>query len=179
MNYTIFLSLEPYLAQWLIHESGGTTPVQIKRGSAESDILEMNLKPQPKDPDYIPQLRPLEGQVAIELPCFKYKDIRTYNYLDKRGEQLLKHCIRTRFLCQLWHDLMTVRNVVRRTDETIIEWMSEHGIEYDDRNWNAIAKILQRKRAIYGPLKQSSKKTSNSDPTSFHFCPPCESPSQV
>ncbi|MBP5346040.1 MAG: hypothetical protein J6Y99_07485 [Bacteroidales bacterium] len=172
MSFTIFLALDPYLAQWLTHESGGSPLIQIKRNSAEADILELYLKPQPKAPGYVPQLRPLEGEVTIELPWFKYKDIRTYNYLDERGKQLLKHCIRNRFLVQLWRDLMTVRNVVRRTDETIIEWMDRHGIEYDERNWNAIAKILQRKRAIYGPLKKSSP---NQQPTSIHFCPRCES----
>lgn len=172
---TVFLSLEPYLAQWFIHESGGITPVPIKRNSPESDILAANLKPQPKDLDYSPQTDPGENEITIQLPCFKYKDIRTYNYLDSRGKILLKHCIRTRFICQLWRDLMTVRNVTRRTDLSISEWMKDHGIEYNDRNWNAIAKILQRKKAIYAPLKEKKEKI---DPTSFHFCPPVDSPNQ-
>ena len=34
---------------------------------------------------YVPQLRPEEGQVEIVLPCFKRKDIRTYNYLPPRA----------------------------------------------------------------------------------------------
>lgn len=174
MTYTIFISLEPYLAQWLIHESGGEVPVPIKRGSAESDILELYLKPQPRTPGYVPQVRPAEGQIAIALPWFKYKDIRTYNYLDEDGERRLRSCIRTRFMVMLWKDLMTVAKSVRRTDETIIEWMTAHGIEYDDRNWNTIAKILQRKRAIYGPIKKNAKNDPKPDPTSFHFCPPCE-----
>jgi hypothetical protein len=29
--------------------------------------------------------------------------------------------------------------------------MEKNGIEVDDRNWNTIAKILQRKRAVYTP----------------------------
>lgn len=171
MTYTIFISLEPYLAQWLIHEAGGEVPVHIKRGSAESDILELYLKHKPEDPNYEPQISPEEGQIAIALPWFKYKDIRTYNYLDEDGERRLRSCIRTRFLVMLWKDLMTVGKSMRRTDETIKEWMKEHGIDCDDRNWNTIAKILQRKRAIYGPIKKNSQKIV---PSSFHFCPPCD-----
>ena len=49
MIYTVFLNLEPYLAQWLQHESGGEYPIKLKRGSAEADILECFLKPQPKE----------------------------------------------------------------------------------------------------------------------------------
>ena len=40
-QYTIYLDLEPYLAQWFIHEQGGEHPVTLTRGSAESDILEL------------------------------------------------------------------------------------------------------------------------------------------
>lgn len=164
MAYTIFLTLEPYLAQYLKHEGGGVYPIRIKRGSAEADILECFLKPQPKDPGYEVQSEPLEGQVAITLPDFKYKDVETYNYLSPRGAICLHACIRNRFNVALWKDLHTVGNVVRRTDITISEWMKEHGIENDERNWNTIAKILQRKRAVYckdGKLrkKKSDKKS--------------------
>ena len=161
MTYTVFLNLEPYLAQWLQHESGGEYPIKLKRGSAEADILECFLKPQPKEEGYVPQLRPEEGQVEVVLPCFKRKDIRTYNYLPPRAAICLQECIRNRFRVALWKDLYTIGNLTKRTDVTISAWMKEHGIVDDDRNWNTIAKILQRKRAIYcvdGRL--SDRKTS-------------------
>ena len=85
------------------------------------------------------------------IPCFKHKDIRTYNYLSERAEICLHACIRNRFKVALWKDLHTVGNVVKRTDITISEWMAAHGITDDDTNWNTIAKILQRKRAVYCP----------------------------
>lgn len=161
MVYTVFLTLEPYLAQWLCHQHGGEYPIRIKRGSAEADLLELFLKKQPTDPDYRPQLKPLPGQVEIVLPYFKHKDIRTYNYLPPRGEICLHACIRNRFKVALWKDLHTVGNVVKRTDITISEWMAEHGITDDDTNWNTIAKILQRKRAIYCPNNRlTDRKTS-------------------
>ena len=34
---------------------------------------------------------------------------------------------------------------------TMSGWMTEHGITDDDTNRNTIAKILQRKRAVYAP----------------------------
>ncbi|MCR5314372.1 MAG: hypothetical protein K6E52_00550 [Bacteroidaceae bacterium] len=149
MRHTVFLTLEPYLAQWLIHESGGSNPIPIRRGSAEADLLEHFLQRQPNDPDYHRQIRPLPGQVEIALPFFKGKDTRVYNYLPPRGEVCLHQCIRNRFRVMLWKELHTVKNVIRRTDVTICEWMERHGIEVDDRNWNTIAKILQRSRAVY------------------------------
>lgn len=149
MAYTVFLTLEPYLAQWLAHESGGENPIPIKRGSAEADLLQLFLKRQPRDPNFRPQLRPLPGQVEILLPQFKHKDTRIYNYLPPRGEVCLHQCIRNRFKVMLWKDLHTVGNVVKRNDIAISEWMEAHGIMDDDTNWNTIAKILQRNRAVY------------------------------
>ena len=149
MRFTVFITLEPYLAQWLTHESGGSTPITIKRGSAEADLLEMFLSKQPTDPDYRPQLRPLPGQVEILLPAFKHKDTRIYNYLPPRGEISLHACIRNRFKVMLWKELHTIGNVVQRTDMAISDWMEAHGIEVDDKNWNTVAKILQRNRAVY------------------------------
>ena len=149
MAHTVFLTLEPYLAQWLAHESGGENPIPIKRGSAEADLLQLFLKPQPRDPDYQRQLRPLPGQVEILLPRFRLRDTRTYNYLPPRGEKALHQCIRNRFKVAMWTDLHTVGNVVKRTDIVISDWMEKHGIEVDDKNWNTIAKILQRCRAVY------------------------------
>ena len=180
MTYTVFLKLDPYLAQWFQHECGGEYPIRLKRGSIEADLLACYLKPQPKDEGYVPQLRPLEGEVEVVLPCFKRKDIRTYNYLPPRAAIVLQECIRNRFRVALWKDLHTVGNVVKRTDITISAWMKEHGITDDDRNWNTIAKILQRKRAVScADGRLSDRKTSKHrkkepkiNPTSEQNCPP-------
>lgn len=161
MKYTVFLTLEPYLAQWLCHHHGGVYPIRLKRGSAEAEILQLFLTPQPKDPDYKPQVKPKPGQVEIILPFFKHKDIRTYNFLSERGEICLHACIRNRFKVQLWKDLHTVGNVVKRNNIAISEWMKENGIEDDDTNWNTIAKILQRNRAVYCPNKRLTNRKSS------------------
>ena len=149
MENTIFITLEPYLAQWLKHQMGGTSPIPVKRASAEAAILQMFLQKQPRDPQYRPQIKALPGQVELLLPRFRLRDTRTYNYLPPRGEMALHQCIRNRFKVALWTDLHTVGNVVKRTDIVISDWMEKHGIEVDDKNWNTIAKILQRCRATY------------------------------
>jgi len=161
MIYTVFLTLEPYLAQWLRHQHGGEDPIRIKRGSAEADLLRLFLKKQPTDPEFKPQLKALPGQVEVILPFFKHKDIRTYNYLPPRGEICLHACIRNRFKVALWKDLHTVGNVVKRTNTTISQWMKDNGIVDDDTNWNTIAKILQRCRACYCPNNRLTTRKSS------------------
>lgn len=151
MTYTIFLPLEPYLAQWLRHECGGQSPIRVKRGSAEADILEMYLRPQPRTPGYRPQLKARQGEVEIALPWFRRKNIRTHNYLPPRAASLLHECIRNRFRVRFWHDLYTLAHIGHRIDLRLEEWMERHGIEVDDRNYNTLQKIFQRKRALYCP----------------------------
>lgn len=149
MKNTIFITLEPYLAQWFKHEMGGNSPIPIKRASAEAAILQLYLQKKPSDPQYSPQIKALPGQVEIQLPTFRLMDTRINSYLPPRGQIALHQCIRNRFKVAMWKDLHTVGNVVMRTDIVISDWMVKHGIEVDDRNWNTIAKILQRCRAVY------------------------------
>ena len=38
-KFFIYLDLEPYLAQWFIHDSGGTQPIVLRKNSVERRIL--------------------------------------------------------------------------------------------------------------------------------------------
>ena len=147
-KFSIFLALEPYLLQWLIHESGQEPPIEIKPRSPEADILQLYLTLPPKE-DYTPQFEPKEGELEILIPYFRHPDTRKYFYLPKKGMIALKECIKNRFRVQLWKDLHTIGVLIKRKDISISEWMEEHGIEETETNWNTIAKILQRKHAIY------------------------------
>ena len=165
-DMTVYISLEPYLAQWLKHECGGTDPIRLKRASAEADILEYFLRLRPKRKNFFPQMKPKEGQTAILVPHFKYKDTRSHNYLPPRAEIVLHACIKNRFNVQLWKDLYTIENQNKRIDQLIYHWMRAHGIEECEKNWNTIAKIYQRKRAVYCSSNRltnnkSRKKTEN------------------
>jgi hypothetical protein len=148
-QFTINIELEPYLAQWFIHENGREHPVSLRRGSAESDILELFLQPQP---DATP-LRPASTDTLIYIPTFKHKDVRTYNYLPPRARTALKQTIRTRFVIELWQDLHRFENIGKRNDELIYAWMEAHGIECNETNWCAISKIYYRKRKSYLTIK--------------------------
>ena len=152
-QYTIHLDLEPYLAQWFIHEQGGEHPVSLTRGSAESDILELFLT---KQPSILPA-RPAPTDTAIYIPSFKHKEARTYNYLPPRATLALKKTIRTRFVIQLWNDLYKFENIGKRNDEFIYAWMEAHGIECNETNWCAISKIYYRKRKVYLVQKNREK----------------------
>ena len=78
----LYIELEDYLAQWFRHEQGGTDPVRLTRGSIESGLLEQFLQTPP--PDYVPDFGG-DGKLAIELPNFRNKDIRSYYYLPPKA----------------------------------------------------------------------------------------------
>lgn len=161
-NVIIYLNgVEPYLKQWFINEHGGNDPVNLVRGSAESNILKLFLKKRPDD--VLPE-SPLPDALAIFAPSFKKQDPRTYNYLPHSAKVALHQCIKNRFDVQMWHDLHRFGNVGKQNDELVYAWMEAHGIELSERNWNAIVKRYQRKRNIYlTSVRRSDKNCTTSE----------------
>ncbi len=153
-NFSIYLEVEPYLAQWFVNEQGGNVPVQLLRGSLESKILELYLMKRPDG--VLPESG--EGKLAIAIPDFRHKNPKWYNHLPKFATMALKNVIRNRFDVQLYSDLHHFGNITKRQDELIYAWMEHHGIEINDTNWNAIAKRYQRQREIY-LLRERAKKS--------------------
>lgn len=147
MTYTFFLTLEPYLMQWLVNENGGTIPVELKRGTIEARYVELNLKKQPVDA--VPQLVAKPNQVPVALRWYKSTDIRTYNYLPEKACAALKDIIRNRFIIQLWEEVHAFENCHIRQDLRLMAFMEKHGIQNDDTNYNTIHKIYQRQRDAY------------------------------
>ena len=143
-QFMIHLQLEDYLVQWLHHEYGD--PIVFPRNSAENDVIELGITTLPKDT--APNL-PSDGNVAIQLPTFKYKDTRNKNFLPKKGRNALKRCIRARFQICLWQDLHKFGNIGEQKQDLIYVWMEAHGIEATETNFNTISKIYQRKRESY------------------------------
>lgn len=145
-GFTVYVKLEPYLAQWLIFSNGGNLPIVFPKNSAENDIIEIGLAPKPNNA--LPN-EPDEGYVPIALPYFKYKDVRKNNYLPKHSRCALKRCIRSRFVVELWTDLFKFGYIGKRNQDLIWAWMEGHGIEATETNWNSVAKIYARKRKTY------------------------------
>lgn len=140
----IYLRLDPYLAQWLIHEHGD--PVVFPKNSAENDVLELGLI---RKPFLACTPGPGENRVPIVVPYFKNKDVRKYNYLDAAGRRSLAKCIRSRFVISLWNDLYKFGHIGRQKQDLIWTWMEAHGIEASETNFNTIFKIYKRKRDVY------------------------------
>ena len=156
-KFLLYLPLEDYIAQWFIHEQGGSVPVQLTRGSVESKLLEVYLTNRPEDT--LPEVCS-EGMTAIAIPTFRNRPPEVFNYLPQRALSSLLNIIRNRFDIQLWGDLHHFGKISKRQDELIYAWMEKHGIEMTETNWNAIAKRYQRQRTIY--IKRQWSKSSYS-----------------
>lgn len=141
----LYLTLDPYLAQWFVNDCGGDIPVRLRRGSPESDILQVFLSVPPENFDPTPP----PGAIPVILPAFAAKDTRSAFYLSPAAERLLVDLIRTRFDCCMWKELFKFSSLFSRIDNLIYAFMERHGIEPDERNFNAIVKRFQRKRDIY------------------------------
>lgn len=160
-QYCIYIALDPYLAQWFVHDCGGEVPCILQKGSVESKVLEVYLQRLPHSVQ--PQLEAGTGEIAIAIPAFRHRPAETYNYLPKRATSALLNCIRNRFDVALWNDLHHFGKIGRRQDELIYAWMEKHGIEPTEANWNAIAKRYQRQRDLYlDRQRKSSKKSQKS-----------------
>lgn len=85
-QYYVYIHLEKYLAEWLLHQFGQNGQIRFPRGSAENDILEYSLTTQPAD---IPVPLKSPDSLAIEIPYFKTKDPRYYNFLPPERRRLL------------------------------------------------------------------------------------------
>lgn len=158
-DYCINLELPTYLKQWVIHENGGGQPVAFPRLSTENKILESCLI---KTPWFaLPDL-PSEKTVAISIPYFRIKHPKTYHYLPRKAREILAACIRNRFIIQLWQELHQHGHIGKRKDNLIYDWMTEHGIELTETNWNAIAKIYQRQHRNNLARKRKAKKSKKS-----------------
>jgi hypothetical protein len=142
----LYLEIEPYLMQWILHENGGISPVQFPKGSVENKILKVYLIKRP------PKLSPDKAsadKLAVVIPEFREKPSASYNYLPQRAVNVLHTALRSRFDIQLFNDLLSLGNLAKRQDQLIYAWMEAHGIDITETNWNAIAKRYQRQRKIY------------------------------
>lgn len=146
MQFYIYLKMEPYLAEWYIHENDGVHPIHLKRGSAESDIVSLFLTKRPKDVS--PDLGK-DANLSIIVPSFSYRNPEYYNYLSPRAKTALVKTIYNRFVVQLWQDLHKIENLSCILTDLIYVWMETHGITPTPENCETLRQCYYRKRKLY------------------------------
>ena len=151
----IYVKMPSYLRQWLIHRHGGCEPIQLVRGSAESDFLKKSTTKLPAG--FLPP-RQQEDELAIYIPYYKKHDPRTYNYLSPHGKHHLLDMLKNDFKVDLWEYLHDIDRCGSELNSLIYQFMELNGIKEDGTCWDAIAKIYQRLRKNY--LTNISKKSS-------------------
>lgn len=154
----LYIQLDDYLAQWFIHEQGGSVPVRLMRGSVESSILEQFLQTPPAD--YQPPMDD-DSKLAIIIPHFKHKDPAFFHFLPEKAMDMLVGCIRNRFDIDMWTAVHKFQTLMGRKDQAIYAYMENHGIETTETNWNAVAKRYQRKRDLYLSAQRMKKMRKN------------------
>lgn len=160
---TLKIPCEAYLAQWYINDSGGATPVKLRKNSPEQHLLRCLLvsknsaavMPQPDQ-----RSCGMDGQASspggcgeepedpevleIIIPYFKGMSPEIYNHISPRAERIFTDTLRKRFDLRIFEDLAPVINAVDRRDELIWAWMEANGIEETETNWAAVEKRLRR-----------------------------------
>lgn len=141
----IYISLPPYIAAWLRHESG-SYPIRFRRSSVEFLIMEQFCI---NDPDLAIELYGEEKDlVAVAVPEFKYKDA-SYHFMTDSGRKALEQCIKDRFSILLWKGLNKFGHIGKQRKYLILAWMEAHGIPDEGSNWDSIEKRYQRQRNSY------------------------------
>lgn len=148
-QHFVYIRLKPYLRQWIVNEFG-SEPISFPKGSAEADLLESLLAKKPRSGADFPLD---ESMIAIELPFYKHKNVRDYNYLSPRAQKAIERMIYIRFQVQMWEELHTVDNTYRIIGDVIYAWLEAHGIEPTAQNWETVRQMYYRKRKIYQNVK--------------------------
>lgn len=144
-DYKIYIEVEDYLRQWLMHKYGEKGMVVFPKYSIESYIVKNGLKKPPKD--YQPP-KPKKTAVPVYIPYSKKINIRYNFYFPLKEKRKLIACIKKSFKIALWEDLNDDKNIGKKNKTIIYEWMMANGIENSEKNWNTIAKIFSRQKKL-------------------------------
>ena len=141
---TVKIPCENYLAQWYVCDSGGVSPVKVRKNSPEQHLLRCILASKSKAQTVDTDIDRTDSALEIIIPYFKGMPPEIYNYLSPRAKKVFVDTLRKRFDLQLFNDLSPVLNAVERRDELIWAWMEAHGIEHTETNYFAVEKRLKR-----------------------------------
>lgn len=145
-KFLIYLKLEPYLHQWLVHSLGN--PVVFPAKSNENAIIRRFLQTKPMDA--MPDLY-AEGLTAVCIPDSKAKPVQFYNYCPPKGKAAIVEAIEDLFRINLWEELLPLSYSAERTacglGQMIASWCEAHGI--DDDYTEAVRQKYYRMRKAY------------------------------
>lgn len=142
-EYYIYLTVEPYLAQFLKNAFGN--PVRLERDGPESRIIRefITKTPEGKQPDL-----GKGANLKIVIPYFKEADPRTYNYMGKRAKKALVNSFEHLFKACMMKELGSLENCRRgEMSKQIYAWMEKHDIPED--NWYTVSQKFYRLRKKY------------------------------
>jgi hypothetical protein len=143
-RFVIYLKLEKYLSQWLVHSLGN--PVRFPAQSNENCVIRRFLQklPEGKSPEL-----PFEGATVIVIPDSKAKNPEVYNYLGKKAKEAVTECIEDLFRRNLWAEIgtLTEKNCSVGLNKTIAAWCEMHGI--DDDYTETVRQKYYRMRKAY------------------------------
>ena len=127
-NFLIYIKLEPYLHQWLVHSLGN--PVVFPAKSNENAVIRCFLQKLPagKEPDKF-----VEGMTAICIPDSKAKPPQYYNYCGANAKAAIVESIEDLFRRNLWAELAPVgaERIECGLNKMIAAWCEFHGIDDD------------------------------------------------
>lgn len=180
-EYLIYVNFPKYLAQWYAHqclehehaddqvfktevykfERSNIKAVKPIKGSFESEALCMFLQ---KPQSYVPESIPEDTTLAIELPYYKQKDPRVYNYIAPKFKKELMEVVRKNFCYDFGSYMHKFLGKYFRQDKCIENYMALHGMDYlDETCLLAVQKIYQRQRQIYYQHKKSKKRNNGNE----------------
>ena len=125
-KYLIYVPLEPYQKQWLIHSFGD--PVVFPDCSVENSTIRRLITKWPKEFQPEPQG---EKEVAICIPSSKAKDPSAFNFLSIHGKQAIAECVDDLFRICLWKELEDMSDTKCKRMTAIYAWCENHGIDLD------------------------------------------------
>ena len=125
-KFLIYLHVEPYIRQWLIHSFGN--PVEFPASSSENAVIRRFTQKQPAS---LKPQKPSEDDVAICIPACKYKNPETYNYLSLQAKKALEESISDLFRINMWNDLGDLADTSCKKMSAFRAWCTMHGIDVE------------------------------------------------
>lgn len=144
---TIKLYLKEYLRQWIVHDYGDEEGiVRLPNGCAEHDLIELLVQRWPEDE---PHGKVYRWNTEIHIPEIKGRDPEYFCYMTDHAKKMLADVIYVRFRAALWHDIFTIDKLHLSITDGIYDWMERHGIDPNEKNWEALRQMYFRQRKRY------------------------------